>query len=422
MPQPATDILQVFADFDFLPAQHFVGELHHERVRGNSVYKFCFSPEWLEKHSNITLCANLLNTTGWQYSTGELFGCFGDALPDRWGRTLIDIREQLNAREEGRAPRSLSSYDYLCQLDDATRMGGLRFKKDDDNNFLNDSETLSVPPITSIRELIDASLHIEQHIEKGIKIEDKWIRQLYAPGTSLGGARPKANVIGEDGSLLIAKFPSRNDRINIGLWEHFCHIMAKKAGINAADTSVLSIDKHHTFLSRRFDRAGGKRIHFASSMALLGFHDGDGAQTGKGYLDIVDFIIGHCANVQANLEELFRRAAFNICMGNADDHFRNHGFLLTDQGGIFSPAYDLNPTLSDHQALLISNSSNDADLRLLVDGHDDYFLNYDTAHSIVQEVQHAVEQWRKLAKQLHIKEEEVRLFQSRLDKWSDVTL
>lgn len=417
MSQTSTDILQVFADFDFLSKAQPVGELFHERVRGNSVYQFQFHPEWLEKNGNITLCANLTNTTGRQYITNELFGCFSDVLPDRWGRTLIDIREQQNAQKEGRPPRSLSSFDYMCQLDDSTRMGGLRFKKNGESKYLNDSDSLSVPPITSIRELIDASLHIEQHIEKGERIDEKWIHQLYSPGTSLGGARPKANVVGDDGSLLIAKFPSRNDRIDVGLWEHFCHLLAKEAGICTADTSVLAIKSSHTFLSKRFDRKNGKRIHFASSMAMLGLHDGDGAQTGNGYLDIVDFFIGHCTNVQANLEELFRRIAFNICVGNSDDHFRNHGFLLTPQGWTLSPAYDINPSLSVHQALLISDSSNEADIRLLQDCHDDYYLEFDTANKIIQEVKQAMGQWRKLAKRLQIKSEEVNLFQSRFDRW-----
>lgn len=334
MPQTTPDILQVFADFEFLTEMKTVGVLSHERVRGNSVFQFQFHPEWLDKYSHITLCANLTNTAGRQYSTGELFGCFGDALPDRWGKTLIDLREQQNARKEGRPPRSLSAFDYLCEIDDSTRMGGLRFKKIGDNHFLNDTYTLTVPPITSIKDLIDASLYIELHLETGESIEDKWIRQLYSPGSSLGGARPKANVTGNDDSLLIAKFPSRNDRIDVGLWEHFCHLLAKMAGVHAADTSVLSIEKHHTLLSRRFDRQDGKRIHFASSMALLGFHDGDGVQTGNGYLDIVDFIIGHCVNVQTNLEELYRRVAFNICVGNADDHSATMAFSLRQGDGL----------------------------------------------------------------------------------------
>lgn len=165
----------------------------------------------------------------------------------------------------------------------------------------------------------------------------------------MGGARPKANVIDTDKTLYVAKFPSRKDDYDVGLWEHFSHLLATKAGINAAKTKVLATgEKYHTLLSQRFDRTNdSKRIHFASAMTLLGLSDGDNATTGHGYLDIVDFIIQSCTDVERNLQELYRRVAFNICIGNTDDHFRNHGFLLTAKGWTLSPAYDMNPTLSD---------------------------------------------------------------------------
>lgn len=411
-----SDHLTIYADFDFLPEAEPVGELFHERIRGNSVYRFRFSPAWLEKHGNNILCADLTNAPGWQYSSEDLFGCLADALPDRWGRTLIDMRETIDACAEHRAPRSFTSFDYLCKLDDRTRMGGLRFKREGEDSFFMASEKIEVPPIATIRELQQASLHIEEGIEKGETPEDKWIRQLYNPGTSLGGARPKANIITEDGILQMAKFPSRNDRFDAGLWEHLCHLLAKEAGISVAETHVMSLGRHHTLLSRRFDRHGSRRVHFASSMALLGLHDGDGAKTGNGYLDIVDFIIGHCANAHGNLNELFRRVAFNICIGNADDHFRNHGFLLTAQGWTLSPAYDMNPSLSDHQALLITDDSNEADLRLLLQHHDDYYIKSDVAETIVAEVREAVKKYRALAKRLHIKQNEMELFQTRIEK------
>ncbi|MBR0170761.1 MAG: type II toxin-antitoxin system HipA family toxin [Bacteroidales bacterium] len=411
-----SDQLTVFADFNFLSEATPVGELFHERIRGNSVYRFHFFPTWLEQHGNTILCGDLANVSGWQYSSDEIFGCLGDALPDRWGRTLIDLREQIDAQAEHRAPRNLTSFDYLCQLDDSTRMGGLRFKRDGEDFFFNSSEKLEIPPITTLRELQQASLHIEEDIEKGETPKDRWIRQLYNPGTSLGGARPKANIRTTDGFLQIAKFPSRNDKIDVGLWEHLCHLLAKEAGILTASTNVIMLGKHHTLLSQRFDRYNSRRIHFASSMALLGFHDGDGAKTGKGYLDIVDFILGHCANAQSNLRELFRRVVFNICIGNADDHFRNHGFLLTPQGWTLSPAYDINPSLSSHQAIMVTDDSNDADLRMLLHHHDDYYINADTAQTIICEVQTAVKKWRSFAKRLHIRPNEVELFQNRIEQ------
>ena len=208
------------------------------------------------------------------------------------------------------------------------------------------------------------------------------------------------------------------DDYDAGLWEHFCHLLAKNAGINVAETKVLEInDKHHTLLSRRFDRTeDGKRIHFASAMTLLGLNDGDNATTGHGYIDIVDFIISSCTDVDANLRELFRRVAFNICVGNSDDHFRNHGFLLTSKGWTLSPAYDMNPTLNEYQSLLISNSSNKADLAILLDACEDYMLNRKTAEKIVSEEIEAVKGWRELVVRLGISKREMDVFAGVLDE------
>lgn len=238
----------------------------------------------------------------------------------------------------------------------------------------------------------------------------------------MGGARPKASVIDTDKTLCIAKFPSRKDDHDIGLWEHFSHQLASKAGINAAKTKVLATgEKYHTLLSERFDRTvGGKRIHFASAMTLLGLNDGDGATTGHGYLDIVDFIIQNCTNVEENLQELYRRVAFNICIGNSDDHFRNHGFLLTAKGWTLSPAYDMNPTLDEYQSLLVSSTSNKADLNMLLEACEDYMLNRKTAEKIVSEVIEAVKGWRELAVRLGMSKKEMDVFSGMLDgRWKD---
>ena len=238
------------------------------------------------------------------------------------------------------------------------------------------------------------------------------------PGSSLGGARPKASVIDTDKTLYIAKFPSRKDDYDAGLWEHFSHLLAAKAGINAAKTKVLATgEKYHTLLSQRFDRTqDGKRIHFASAMTLLGLNDGDNATTGHGYLDIVDFIIQNCTNVEGNLQELYRRVAFNICIGNSDDHFRNHGFLLAAKGWTLSPAYDMNPTLNEYQSLLVSSTSNKAELGILLDACEDYMLNRKTAEKIISEVIDVVKGWRELATRLGISKREVDMFAGVLDK------
>ena len=217
--------------------------------------------------------------------------------------------------------------------------------------------------------------------------------------------------------LYVAKFPSHKDDYDVGLWEHFAHLLAQKAGINAAQTEVLSVgEKYHTLLSRRFDRTTeGRRIHFASAMTLLGLSDGDNAVTGHGYLDIVDFILQNCTNVEANLQELYRRVAFNICIGNSDDHFRNHGFILTAKGWTLSPAYDMNPTLNEYQSLPITSASNKADLRIWLDACENYRLGQKTGEGIIREIVNAVKDWRSLAIRLGIPKREIDLFANVLD-------
>ena len=218
---PQMDTLRVFADFDFLPSPQEVGTLLHERTRGTSVFRFRFLTQWLEQYGNIYLCSDISNTPGWQFASGLLFGCFEDALPDRWGRTLIELREQILATQNSRPTHFLSSFDYLCLLDDTSRMGGFRFKKEGFDSYVNHDDALTIPPKTSIQELYAATRKIEDNLFLGETPEEKWIRQLYNPGSSLGGARPKANVTGTGNALYIAKFPSRNDRTDVGLWEHF---------------------------------------------------------------------------------------------------------------------------------------------------------------------------------------------------------
>ncbi len=242
--------------------------------------------------------------------------------------------------------------------------------------------------------------------------------QLLHPGTSLGGARPKATVVDEDGKLTVAKFPSRKDDYDVALWEHFCHVMGRKAGLNVAETRIINGENHHVLLSKRFDRNGeGKRIHFASALTLLGLEDGDNASTGFGYPDIVDFIIQHGSNVEQNLEELYKRVAFYIIVGNSDDHFRNHGFLLTRKGWELSPAYDINPTLQENQSLLINRSTNESDLNILLESANDYMLSKDKAARIISEVKEAMKSWQTEARRIGIPIRDIDVFAPRIDKW-----
>ena len=412
--------LYVYADFDWLKEVELIGELGYESLRGADSYSFTFNNEWLGQHGYMFLSDDLNNYPGQQYTQPDkdIFGCFSDALPDRWGRTLLLRREQIAVAEEKRPVRRLSSFDFLTGIDDFSRMGGFRFKEDLDGEFINVSESLKIPPLTDIRELIAASAEIEKCEENNMLPDRKWIAQLVQPGTSLGGARPKANVIDTDKTLYVAKFPSRKDDYDTGLWEHFSHLLAIKAGINAATTKVLTTgEKYHTLLSKRFDRSQeGKRIHFASAMTLLGLEDGDNATNGHGYLDMVDFILQNCTDVERNLQELYRRVAFNICIGSSDDHFRNHGFLLTAKGWTLSPAYDMNPTLNEYQSLLISSTTNKSDLSILFDTCEDYMINFKTAEKIISEVVEVVKEWRELAIRLGISKSEMNMFAGVLDK------
>lgn len=409
--------LLVFADFDWLDKPELVGELCYEKLRGSESYAFRFDDNWLKFHAGIKLSEDINNYPGLQYTQpgNDIFGCFSDALPDRWGRTLLKRREQIQASEEKRAVRNLSSFDYLMGIDDFSRMGGFRLKRELDGDFINVSPSLKIPPLTELRQLVLASQEVEKSEENDVLPEKKWIAQLIQPGTSLGGARPKAGVLDDSGNLCIAKFPSRKDDYDTGLWEHFSHLLARKAGIYAAQTKLLGgLGKYHTLLSKRFDRTDeGKRIHFASSMSLIGLRDGDNAQGGYGYLNIVDFILQSCCDVEKNLQELYRRVAFNICIGNSDDHFRNHGFLLTPRGWTLSPAYDMNPTLNEYQSLLINESSNKADIRTLLESCESYMIKKEVAENIIRQVQAAVAGWENLAVLLQIPAREVTMFKDR---------
>lgn len=409
------DKIMIYADFDWLAAPELIGTLQHDRLRGADKYGFEYANSWLQLHSDIILSADIMNYPNlqWAGQGKEIFGCFSDAMPDRWGRTLVMRHEQLQAKQEQRPVKCLSSYDYLIGINDLTRMGALRFKREGEEEYLNTENSLSVPPVADIRELLFASQEIEKSEEKNELPETKWLNQLLQPGSSLGGARPKANVI-DNGELYIAKFPSRKDNYNVELWEHLCHLLAKQAGIDVAETKILKTgNKYHTLLSKRFDRKKGKRIHFASAMTMLGLTDGADANTGHGYLDIADFIIQNCINAETNLKQLYRRIAFNICIGNSDDHFRNHGFILTRKGWTLSPAYDINPTLNYYQGLLIDRNSNDANLDLLLHACEDYMIRKVDAIEIINEVKEAVGKWKNIAIRLQVPKSEMDMFEKR---------
>jgi len=409
--------IYVYADFDFLPGIEEVGILYYERVRGNDHFSFEFASDWLASHGDIILSGDISNSRGMQHPRNDIFGFVKDSFPDRWGRLLMDRRERILAKEEKRQVKALGNFDYLIGIEDFTRMGGLRYSEERYSSFAKADSRLGVPPIESLNELCEACSKIEDAEEKGLLPEQRWLNQLVDPGSSLGGARPKANVIDADGTLFIAKFPSKNDLENTELIEHFSHLVARKAGISTASTKVLKIKKNRDILlSERFDRNHrGGRCHFASAMALLGLSDGSGAETGNGYLDIVDFIVKGCTDVQENLRELYRRVAFNILFGNTDDHFRNHGFILTNRGWTLAPSYDLNPSLKSHQCLLIDGYSDASDINTLLDASESYLISREDAREIIAEVSDAIHSWKSLANENHIAPSSLEKYSERWD-------
>jgi serine/threonine-protein kinase HipA len=335
------------------------------------------------------------------------FGVFLDSCPDRWGRILMQRREAVIAKQEGRAAKKLFESDFLLGVYDGHRMGALRFKLDGDGPFLNDNKTMAAPPWTSLRALEQASLKFEED-----NIDDpeyiKWLSMLIAPGSSLGGARPKASVMDTHKHLWIAKFPSKNDDKDMAAWEMVTNQLAKKAGINIAGGKLLLFNnKYHTYLTKRFDRTTkGERIHFASAMTMLGYTDGEGSE-GASYLELVEFISRYGAAVEKDLEELWRRIVFSICVKNTDDHLRNHGFLLTEKGWLLSPAYDINPNeYGKGLSLNINEADNSLDIDVAIEVAGYFRLSENKASQIAKQVTTAVKDWRKLTTRYKISKAE----------------
>ena len=409
--------LDVIASFDWMDKEEKVGTLGHEYLRGSDVFSFEFDKNWLKTFPKIDFGQDLRPYPGVQYSRdNHIFGCFSDALPDRWGRRLIDLRTSLET--EGKSSHTLSDWNYLKGVEDELRMGGFRFQDPDSGAFISSTLSYSVPPVIQIDELLQAAKEIEKSEYKHLKPEKKWVQRLFQPGSSMGGARPKA-CVQSGGHLYLAKFPSINDDVNVSRWEHFAHLMAKECGINVAETKVIKAGTgQDILLSKRFDRTEEKkRIHMASSLTVLGLTDGDGQRTGKGYLDIVDFIISGGGNhIETNLEELYKRVAFNICIGNTDDHFRNHSFLLGKEGWELSPAYDINPTNSMFQALLIDANSNDSSLNRLYNAHEFYMLDETTARGIIKDVTRNMKYWENMAEDLGLPRREITHFTNRFEQ------
>lgn len=392
----------------------YMGELKAEYTRGKEIFSFCYSDSWLKSRYSQVLDPELHFYPGTQYIRDEKvnFGVFLDSSPDRWGRLLMKRREAAEAKAEGRGVNTLRESDYLLGVFDGHRMGALRFKESLDGPFLNNNATFASPPWTSIKELEQISLRLEEDDAMEDPGYSRWLTMLVNPGSSLGGARPKASVLDSGGNLWIAKFPSRTDKKDIGGWEMVANELARMAGINTATAKIQKFSgNHYTFLTKRFDRTThGGRIHCASAMTMLGYTDGADFSDGASYLEIVDFLTKNGADIENDLTELWRRIVFNIFISNTDDHLRNHGFMLTDKGWVLAPAFDLNPD-EDGTGLSLNISLDDNSLNLDVplDIIEYFRLKKEKAVTIIDEVRRAVSKWRSIANtyQLPKREQEV---------------
>ena len=354
--------IEVWADWEALAEPTRMGTLTATPARGKEIFSFAYDASWLKSGSAQRLDPALLLFSGPQYPSVHKpnFGLFLDSSPDRWGRFLMDRREAQTAREEGRARQPLRESGYLLGVYDGHRMGALRFQTDREGPFLDDNRDFATPPWTSLRELEQASLALERPEAEKDPHYKRWLRMLIAPGGSLGGDRPKAGVIDTQGHPWIAKFPSRGDTLDWGAWELLIHRLAGQAGLEVSEAEARTFNTaRHTFLTKRFDRtATGRRIHFASAMALLDRSDGDDASTGASYLELAEFLMKQGAHPDRDLEQLWRRIVFFLCVSNTDDHLRNHGFLMNRAGWVLSPAYDMNPD-PDADGLKLNRYSDD---------------------------------------------------------------
>ena len=398
--------IHVYGDWLELGECHRVGLMRANHVHGRETFSCEYDPDWLAGNDTLLLDPELRLFEGPQYLNDRNkanFGLFLDSSPDRWGKMIMRRREALIARQEKRESNTLLQSDFLLGVHDEQRMGALRFKANPEGNFLSDHDGNNAPPWARLRELENAAWQIQSDDATDNPDLREWLNLLMAPGSSIGGARPKAGICDEEENLWIAKFPGRNDENDKGAWEIVTHTLAVDAGLNITEARAEKFGRsHHTFLTKRFDRAvvdgQRRRRHFASAMTMLGYSDGAGHAEGASYLELVDFLTKHGADVDVDLHELWRRIVFSICVSNTDDHLRNHGFLLTESGWKLSPAYDINPEPAGTGLHLnVSEDDNSLDLNLARTVAEFFRVDGEQADAIVGEVVDAVRNWREVA-------------------------
>lgn len=361
--------------------------------------RFSYDSAWLKKAHAFPLDPELDLTAGEFYPVNANFGVFMDSCPDRWGQVLMKRREAVEAREQGRTPRTLGAWEFLLGVQDCTRMGALRFSSPDTDTFLAD-EACSAPPIARIAELQAVAFELSKKRQDDLDKIREWLKVLVAPGSSLGGARPKANLVDEDGSLWIAKFPAADDEYDVALWEKLVHDLAGACGITVPASRLIRIGQgYHTFMVQRFDRVGTSRRFFASAMTMTGHQDTEDAC----YPELAEFIAtwGEPDHINHDLAELFTRVVFNVATANRDDHLRNHGFMRRPAGWRLAPAFDMNPSFKkDEHALALDLFTRQPDLQVVLATAEYYRLGIDQAAEIIKRVGTVVGGWQARARRL----------------------
>lgn len=402
---PQTNMLEVWLDCDLTPPC-LVGTLAHDRGQ----IRFHYNRDWLHHPSAFALDPDLSLDEHPFFPKPELgnFGIFLDSSPDRWGQTLMKRREALQAKDDKRTARTLYGWDFLIGVQDLTRQGGLRFRIAGTQDFLN-NDALAAPPLSTLRELEAVAYQLSHRRIDDLDALRQWLSVLVAPGASLGGARPKANFTDLDGSLWIAKFPARDDDRDVGAWEFVTHQMARKAGIDVPEARLIRLNNDfHTYCTQRFDRAVGKRRFYASAMTLLRKEQSEGSS----YLEIAQFLRtqGDGEHTAKDLAQLFRRVAFNVAVGNRDDHLRNHGFILGATGWRLSPAFDVNPNIDKSEHVLnIDAIDNRPNLNTLLSTAEFYGLTPAQAKQSLDDVLTVTGTWRETARQVGLAKADIEL-------------
>jgi serine/threonine-protein kinase HipA len=398
----------VYADWAELNGPKLIGVLTAQQAKGKKAFSFEYDKQWLLRPEKMLLDPDIQWFSGRQFPSGkENFGLIMDSMPDAWGKALMRRKASYKAMLEGKPTPTLYEIDYLLGVYDESRMGALRFKTSREGPFLDHNPSLPTPPWLRVKELQHSARELE--LSDDLTTTNQWLELLIAPGSSLGGARPKANILDDAGHPWIAKFPSKNDSVDKAAWEFVAYTLAVKSGIIMSHCKIENVSgPHRTFFTKRFDRSGKARIHFASAMTMTGFTEEMLRDKFASYLDIAEFIQYSCNHVKENLNQLWRRMVFNISISNTDDHLRNHGFIIHNNGWILSPAFDLNPSVEKNGlALNIDMDNNALDFELAKSVGEYFQLSLKEMDVIMDEVKPAVKGWIKTAQQTGIPKNEI---------------